>query len=167
MALALAAHEPRATVYAADLSGAAVELARRNAVRLGLDERVEFRVGDLLTPFEEPRFLGQVDVLTCNLPYISETRIDRLPAETSRHEPRMAFDGGAFGVSVLQRLTRSAGRFLRPGGWLVFETGARQGEAMVRRLAANPSVAEVRSVADPDGVVRVVLGQATAAIGIA
>ena len=65
LALALAQHEPKAQVFASDLSEEAVALARRNAQHLGLSDRVELRAGDLLAPFDEPRFHGAVDLLVC------------------------------------------------------------------------------------------------------
>src|SRR4051812_40226037 len=65
LALAYAYYEPLATVYAADLSSEAVELGRRNVKFMGLDKRVEVRIGDLLEPFESPEFLGRCDFLSC------------------------------------------------------------------------------------------------------
>lgn len=161
VALALAANEPLARVYGADLSEAAIGLARRNAARLGLDDRTGFRAGDLLSPFDEPAFLGRVDVLTCNPPYISSAKVDALPAEIGRHEPRMAFDGGPFGVRVLERLLRDAPRFLGPSGSLVFEVGLGQGQALMRRLAGGSAFEDVEGRQDAAGQVRVVLARAT------
>ncbi len=118
VAAALALAEPRAIVYASDLSEDAVALARRNVAYLGLDDRVSLRVGDLLAPFDVDGFRGSVDLLTCNPPYISTARVDAMPSEIARHEPALAFDGGPLGVRILQRLIREAPQLLRPGGWL-------------------------------------------------
>lgn len=159
LALALAHHEPRAQVFAADLSAEAVDLARRNARHLGLDGRVELRVGDLLAPFDEARFHGAVDLLVCNPPYISSPKVATMPGEISDHEPRLAFDGGPLGVRILQRLIRESPRYLKPGGWLAFEVGHGQGPAVLKRLGAQHDFDRTDSTVDAAGEIRVVLGR--------
>lgn len=159
VALAMAVRVPAARVCAADLSVDAVALARRNVQHLGLQARVEVQEGDLLAPFDIPEFIGAVDVLTCNPPYISSGRVPAMAAEIALHEPSLAFDGGPLGVRILQRLLREGPRFLRPGGWLVFEVGAGQGPGVMRRLSSGAGFGELRSVSDDDGDIRVVLAR--------
>lgn len=157
LALALAFHEPKARVYAADLSAEAVALARRNARHVGLEQRVEFRDGDLLAPFDEAGFHGRVELLVCNPPYISAKKVDAMPGEIIGHEPRLAFDGGPLGIRILERLTREAPRFLSPGGFLMFEVGLGQGPALLKRLAGNKHYTVLKSFADDAGEIRVIL----------
>ena len=159
LALAFLAHVPGCRVLASDLSPAAVGLAQRNAERLGLVHHAEFRCGDLLTPFDTTEFLGQVDVLTCNPPYISTARAAKMPHEISGFEPPLAFDGGPLGVSILMRLVSAAPRFLKPGAWLGFEVGSGQGPAMLRLLARSGSFVEVQSFPDGAGQVRAILAR--------
>lgn len=158
LALALAHHEPRARVFAADLSGEAVELARRNASLLGLGDRVEVRTGDLLEPFDAS-FDARVDLVTCNPPYISSAKVDAMPREISGHEPRLAFDGGPLGIRILDRLIRDAQRLLRPGGWLAFEVGLGQGRGLRRRLEQRGTYTDLREVADGAGEVRALVAR--------
>lgn len=161
VALAMAVRVPSACVHAADLSADAVALAHRNAAHLGLADRVTLHEGDLLAPFDTPAFIGLVDVLTCNPPYISSARVPAMAAEIASHEPALAFDGGPLGIRILQRLLREAPRFVRPGGWLAFEVGAGQGAGVLRRLGGDTHFAELRSVSDAAGEVRVVLARRT------
>ncbi|TDK28673.1 peptide chain release factor N(5)-glutamine methyltransferase [Luteimonas aestuarii] len=162
LALALVHHVAGLTVHGADLSEAAVALARRNAATLALDARVSFQAGDLLAPFETAAFHGSVDLLTCNPPYISSGKVGAMPAEISSHEPRLAFDGGPLGVSLLSRLMQDAPRFVRAGGWLAFEVGLGQGAAMARRLRNDPAWGDVRELVDDAGAVRALLAQRAA-----
>ena len=157
LALALAHHAPHARVFAADLSAEAVSLARRNAEHLSLQARVEFRVGDLLEPFNAAEFHGAVDLLVCNPPYISSQKVDAMAGEISGFEPRLAFDGGPLGVRILQRLIREAPAYLRPGGWLAFEVGLGQGPAVLKRVQASGAFTEHCSVSDAQGEIRVLL----------
>lgn len=157
LALSLAHQTPQAQVFAADLSAEAVSLARRNAEHLSLQARVEFRVGDLLEPFNEPAFHGQVDLLVCNPPYISSQKVEAMAGEISGFEPRLAFDGGPLGVRILQRLIREAPVYLRKGGWLAFEVGLGQGPAVLKRLQAGGAFDQHRCVSDTHGDVRVLL----------
>src|SRR4030067_3596552 len=101
LALALAHYEPKARVFASDLSGEAVTLAKRNAQHLGLGNRMEVREGDLLAPFDEPVFHANVDLLVCNPPYISSRKVDTMPNEILEFEPRLAFDGRPLGLKNL------------------------------------------------------------------
>lgn len=156
VALAVAQHVSAARVFAADISQGAIELARRNARHLGLDNRVEFRCGDLLTPLTDTELLGHVDVLTCNPPYINSAKVNRMPSEISEHEPRLAFDGGALGISILMRLLQQAPQFLRSGGWLVFEVGHGQGPALMKRMTGTQAFKDVSACEDAEGVIRVV-----------
>ena len=159
VALAVAHQVPATRVFAADLSEPAVELARRNAELLGLGKKVEFRAGDLLAPFESPEFLGQVDLLTCNPPYINSAKVDRMPDEISAHEPRLAFDGGSLGIGILMRLLQQAPRFVRSGGWLAFEVGLGQGAALVKRMKSGEAFTAITTVQDEAGAIRVILAQ--------
>ncbi|HEX6640638.1 MAG TPA: HemK family protein methyltransferase, partial [Thermoanaerobaculia bacterium] len=161
VALAIAIAEPRATVFASDLSEEAVELARLNVAHAGLENRVTLRSGDLLAPFDEPEFVGTIDLLTCNPPYISSGRVDQLPAEIGGHEPRLAFDGGPLGVRILQRLIREAPRMLVPGGWLAFEVGLGQGKSVAQRMRSSGAYASVEPVEDERGETRVLIARAT------
>jgi len=156
VALSVANEVPGALVHAADLSEDAVALARRNAEFLNVQERVAFRAGDLLSPFETGQFLGAVDLLTCNPPYISSGKVQRMPDEIARHEPHLAFDGGPLGVTILMRLVQQAPRFLRPGAWLAFEVGLGQGPPMLKRLKSSAAFDEVRPHTDVNNDIRVI-----------
>ena len=159
LALAYAYYEPQARVCASDLSPEAIDLARRNAQFIGLGKRVELRVGDLLEPFESPQFVGHCDFLSCNPPYISTAKVKQMHPEISQHEPEAAFNGGAFGVSILMKLVKNAPRFLRPGGWLGFEVGHGQGAGLARQLERNPAFAAVETYSDPGGEIRAILAK--------
>ena len=159
LALAYAYYEPQAHVFGSDLSPEALELARRNLGFLGLGKRVELRLGDLLEPFESPEFLGRCDFLSCNPPYISSAKVKEMHPEISRHEPQAAFNGGAYGVSILMKLVKNAPRFLRPGGWLGFEVGHGQGAGLARQLERNPAFAAVETYSDPGGEIRAILAK--------
>jgi release factor glutamine methyltransferase len=134
LALALALNQPLARVYGADLCPQALCLAEMNAAHLGLAGGVSFLQGDLFAPFENVVFLNQVDLIVCNPPYISSRQVDLRVDEISPCEPRLAFDGGPFGVSILLRLVKEAPKFLKPGGWLCFEVGVGQAEGIRSKI---------------------------------
>lgn len=159
IALALAHQLDGLQVHGADLSAESIQLARRNASMLGLDARTRFDCGDLLAPFDKPGFAGRVDLIVCNPPYISSGKVGAMAPEISAHEPRLAFDGGPLGVSILTRLIHEAPRLLRAGGWLAFEVGAGQGAAMARRLRNHGAWDQVRELEDDKGLVRVVMAR--------
>ena len=177
LAFAIAHHVAGAKVFGTDLSEEAIAFAERNGIHLGLQTRVEFRTGDLLAPFETPDFLGHVDLVVCNPPYIASaklnqadmtvgappytrtTKVEPMAAEIVDHEPRLAFDGGPLGVTILMRLIEDAPRFLRAGGWLAFEVGLGQGAALTKRLQRDHSFREVRALVDGNGASRVILAR--------
>jgi release factor glutamine methyltransferase len=155
LALAYAHHEPKARVYAADLSEEAVELARRNASFTGLSDRVTFAAGDLFAPFQDnAALIGRCDMVSCNPPYITSARVPKMGQEISAHEPRLAFDGGALGVTILTRLFTEGPKFLKPGGVLCFEMGFGQGPVLEGRLRRQPWMQKIEAHRDPGGAIR-------------
>jgi release factor glutamine methyltransferase len=154
IALTLAYYEPHCTVVGADISPEAVQLARRNAEHLNLAGRSRFYAGDLFAPFEQDEFLGQMDLVTCNPPYISAAQVEKMPGEIANHEPRLAFDGGPFGVQVLARFMRESHRFLRPGGWICFEMGLGQGKAILNMLNKTDRFERIEALVDDASEVR-------------
>ena len=115
VALAVASHAPDARVLATDVSGDALEVARRNAWNLGLSDRIEFVQGDMLAPVEVP-----IDVIVSNPPYIPSGEIGDLAVEV-RREPRLALDGGDDGLDPLRRLLIQSAAKLAQGGVVVIE----------------------------------------------
>jgi release factor glutamine methyltransferase len=154
IALALAAHVPSARVFAADLDADAVELARLNAEHVGLAHRVDWRSGDLLAPFCNTGFAKFFDLIVCNPPYISSGKVGLMADEISAHEPRLAFDGGPLGVSLLMRLIDEAPALLKDGAWLGFEVGLGQGPSLARRLEKHADYSKVCPYKNHDDAVR-------------
>lgn len=150
IALSLLYMLPNLTAAAVDVSPAALEVARENAARLSLSDRVTFYEGDLLAPL-----LGQTfDAILSNPPYIPRKDIAALSPEV-RAEPHVALDGGADGLDFYRRLTREAAALLRPGGFLAVEAG--QGEAAaISAMARANGWTEVDIVQDLAGIDRVV-----------
>jgi release factor glutamine methyltransferase len=155
LALAMAYLVPSCIVYGADINPASIDLAVRNAEFLGLGKRAIFVEGDLFTPLDSSNFWGKADLVTCNPPYISSRRVETMPPEISGYEPRPAFDGGPFGISILTRLVKEAPAFLRPGGRLCFEVGLGQGETMARITQKTGLYSKINNVCDENGDVRV------------
>jgi release factor glutamine methyltransferase len=152
--LGVASHEPQCRALGSDLSAEAIDLARQNAVFTGLDKQVEFRIGDLFEPFYTDEFLGKVDIITCNPPYISTKKVPVLSPEISGHEPHMAFDGGPYGLNILRRLINEAPQFLRTGSYLCLEVGLGQGEIVKRMLENSNQYNNIRSLVDSNSAVR-------------
>lgn len=156
LAVALAAHEPDCTVVAVDISPEALALARQNAARCGVGDRVAFLAADLFEALDPARCSRDVDLVIGNPPYISTARLEALPPEIARHEPRAAFDGGPLGIGLLVRILKDAPRHLRPGSWLCLEVGDGQGEGMVRMMRSKSSWERIEGVPDETGRIRVI-----------
>jgi release factor glutamine methyltransferase len=142
IALTLAAEWPEAIIEAVDVSEDALSLARENAARLGLAERVSFFPGDLLA---EAR--GEFDLIVANLPYIDSDEIAGLAREV-RHDPLSALDGGARGLAVFERFIPQVTRHLR--GRLALEIGHDQAEALDALLRAH-NFQDIRLQSDYQG----------------
>ncbi len=131
IAVSLAKEYPAARVVATEISAAAAAVARRNAERNAVADRVDVRDGDLFTPVDGERF----DVIASNPPYIASSVIATLSAEV-RREPAIALDGGADGLGFYDRICAQARAHLVPGGALVVEHGYDQADAVRARFAA-------------------------------
>ena len=135
-----------------DISEEALKVARENAQRLGL--KAEFVQGDLFEPVPEKKF----DMIVSNPPYIETAVIETLMPEVRDHEPMQALDGMEDGLFFYRKIVEKAPGFLTKGGWLLFEIGHNQGEA-VSKLMTVQGFKEVEVVKDYTGLDRVVLGQ--------
>jgi release factor glutamine methyltransferase len=129
IALALAKELPQAEIVATDISTAALEIARANATRHQLDDRVQFREADLLAGFED----NSLDFIVSNPPYVGKSEEDQVQLEVRKFEPRHAVFAGPTGLEVIARLIPQARAALRPGGWLVMEISGTIAEE-VRKL---------------------------------
>lgn len=154
IALSLAAELPDAEVHATELSAAAMDVARVNARRLGLEARVAFHEGDLLLPVEGLRF----DAIVSNPPYVDPAGRVSLPPEVRDHEPALALFPPGDALSVQRRLATQALAALRPGGWLIVEVGLGQSDAVSAiQLAAGLAVEEL--VRDLQGIPRTLVAR--------
>lgn len=115
----LAAHAfPNARIDAADISGRALDVARRNVRAYQLTRRVRVMRSDLYSRLRGKRY----DLILCNPPYVTSGAMRQLPAEY-RHEPRLALAGGTDGLDVVRRILAESGAHLQPKGLLVVEVG--------------------------------------------
>jgi release factor glutamine methyltransferase len=156
LGLAVACYNPDCMVYATDLSQEAVDLTQENISFLNLDQRVHVKQGDLLSAYETDEFFGKIDLLICNPPYILSSKVQKMDTEISYNEPVLAFDGGMLGIKIIQKLISEAPKFLKSGGWLVFEVGAGQGDFIIRLCEKSQAYRDIQSVSDHAGNIRVI-----------
>lgn len=151
IAVALATEKEDIQVTATDLSGEALAVAKDNAERNGVTDRIQFLQGNLFAPVT-----GQFDVIVSNPPYISRRDFDLLPPGIRDYEPTAALLAGPEGIEFHRELICRGASFLKRGGWLLMEMGEGQGE-QIRRLFADDGgyeKADIRS--DYGGMERVI-----------
>ena len=133
IAVAIAVNLPDARVIATDVSAPALLVARGNAERHGVSNRIQFIEGDLVEPL-----IGagkeSLDIIATNPPYVPSTSPNLLPREVREHEPPVALYGGADGLDHIRRLLESAPQALKSGGHMVIEIGYGQIEETTRLL---------------------------------
>ncbi len=157
IAVAIARLRPRARVIATDLSSPSLNVARQNAMRHEVGERITWLEGDLLRPLVEKGLEGRIDVIVSNPPYIAEADWTTLQPEVRLFEPRGALVAGPQGTELHERLLQEAGRYLSPGGALIMEIGAGQARAMRGIVEQMPGYRFHRLVYDEAGLERVVI----------
>jgi release factor glutamine methyltransferase len=128
IALTLALEITSAKVVATDISATALELAQKNAATLGLQDKIDFRLGNLFEPIE-----GFFDIIVSNPPYIAANDYEELPVSVKDFEPREALLAGVSGLEFYEKLIYQAAPYLKKNGWLLLEIGAKQ-EAGIRRI---------------------------------
>jgi len=159
IAVSLARRLPRAALYATDCSAAALRVARRNAERHGVATHITWFEGDLLEPLRSNGFLGRVNVIVSNPPYIAERDWEALQPEVRLYEPLVALAGGEDGLAVYRRLVRDAVDLLCEGGWLVMEIGQGQVHPVLRLIEDRSRYGAVEIRPDRAGIARVVCAQ--------
>lgn len=148
--VSLAVHLQQTHFFGLDLSQEAVSLARSNAQQHGVDGRITFLDGDLLAPLPE-----LVDVIVANPPYVPAPNVETIQPEIRLYEPRMAVEGGEQGLEVTRRLLAEAGKYLRPRGTFLMETGHGQASEVVEAAkAAFPAAMGIDMVPDLAGIPR-------------
>src|SRR5438876_4051456 len=152
IALALAKELPQAEVHATDISTAALEVARANAARHQLENRIQFRETDLLQCLERAR----LDFVVSNPPYVGESEQDQVQLGVRKFEPRKAVFAGPTGLEVIERLIPQAQAALKPGGWLVMEISGTIAQG-VKRLLGRWNAVQVTN--DLQGIPRVASAQ--------
>ena len=156
IAVCAAKHAPHCRVLAVDSSPAALAVARENARRHGVADRIEFAEGDLLTAVPDDR---RFDFVVSNPPYVSDSELAQAAPEVRDHEPRAALAAGPTGVEVIARLTPQAAERLRPGGWLILEISPMIERQVHDCIAASGQFQTPLTVRDLAGRPRVVKAQ--------
>ncbi|PYX82998.1 MAG: peptide chain release factor N(5)-glutamine methyltransferase [Acidobacteria bacterium] len=148
IALALAKELPEAEIHATEISPAALEIARANAVRHQLESRIQFHQTHLLKGLEADSF----DLVISNPPYVGESEQDQVQLEVRKFEPRSAVFAGPTGLEIIAELIPAAQEALKPGGWLIMEISGSIAEG-VRQLLGTWQ--DVRITNDLQGIPRV------------
>ncbi len=126
IAIALSFHLPEARLIATDSSSAALKVARANADRHGVGNRIQFVEGDALEPLARLGLESAVDVLASNPPYVESANLELVQREVREWEPHNALFGGTDGLDFYRRLLPDAPQYLKPGGCIVLEIGISQ-----------------------------------------
>jgi release factor glutamine methyltransferase len=152
--VALAQGLPEAYVFATDLSSQALAIAKENARRNQVAERIAFLEGDLLSPLAKKKF----QLIASNPPYVPLADRESLSVEVREFEPHSALFAGEDGLEIYRRLIPGARELLVTGGWLVLEIGYGQRDAIASLLESN-GYPEIDFVPDYQGIPRVACAQ--------
>ena len=133
--LAIASRVKDSKVTCCDISKEAIALAKKNAAANRLSARVSCVQADALS--QAPAFLGKFDMIVSNPPYITTQEMLELPDSVKNYEPHLALHGGTDGLDFYRSIAKNYAEALKPGGYLCFEFGFGQGDAVCRILEEN------------------------------
>jgi release factor glutamine methyltransferase len=163
LAVALARELPHAEVFATDISATALEVARRNAARHGVSERVHFLQANLLESLLSSPATSHspltFDLIVSNPPYIARDAADSLAREVRDHEPHTALFGGPSGIEIYSNLIDQSRALLGSRGILVLEVGSGSADAVRRMFDSQREWANVSVTNDLAGIPRVVAAE--------
>jgi release factor glutamine methyltransferase len=157
IAVATAVALPGARIIATDFSEDALAVARRNASRHSVSDRVQFLFGDLLLPLSTLGLEETLDGVLSNPPYVAERDLPALQGEVRDWEPRLALVGGLTGLELYRRLLPQALRFLKPGGTLIMEIGYNMQAEITHLFDSGWKLEGMRD--DFSGIPRIVVAQ--------
>ena len=146
----------KVNVTCSDVSKAALEVARKNAGKLGVSKNIKFAEGDMFAPFDGRFKKKKFDLIVSNPPYIESDVIPTLQTEVKDHEPMSALDGGEDGLDFYRVIAREAGEFLKKRGILFLEIGCDQGNAVRELLTEAEGYSDVRCLKDLAGRDRII-----------
>jgi release factor glutamine methyltransferase len=158
IAISIAWECPRVRMTATDGSAQALEIARRNAKRHAVADRIEFRRADLFEPLDGGAPLGTFDLIVSNPPYVEAAALLTLAPEIRDYEPRAALAGGADGLDCYRRIAAGVLEHLAPDGALMVEIGAGQARS-VSKLFAEAGMRRLDVINDLSAVARVIIAR--------
>jgi release factor glutamine methyltransferase len=152
IAIALAVHQPRTRVTATDLSDEALDVAKWNAEKHGVADRIDFIQTDLLADVDHPQ---QFDLICSNPPYVSESEYAKLDRSVRDHEPKTALVAGEDGTEVIKRLMAESYTRLSPGGRLIIELSPMIADACEQLAEQIGELGDMRMIKDLAGHKRI------------
>lgn len=156
LGLAIACHHQYTLIHCSDLSYEAVELTNENISFLGLKHRVKVSQSDLFLNFDSVDYWNKIDLIVCNPPYISTSKVSKMASEITENEPKLAFDGGMVGLKIIQKLIQESPKFLSENGWLIFEVGHGQGPFVIQLCEKSNYYKQIKSYTDNTENIRVI-----------
>jgi release factor glutamine methyltransferase len=157
LAVSLAREVKQARIWATDISSESLEVARLNAKKHEVSERIEFRLGKLWTPLVNQGIT--FDIIVSNPPYIDSEEIKGLVPEVRDYEPRPALDGKKGGMYYIEKIIMEAPDFMCPGGWIMIEMDPDQTEKALELMGQVKGYEEKTRVKDYSDRYRVVMAQ--------
>ncbi|MCK4783566.1 MAG: peptide chain release factor N(5)-glutamine methyltransferase [Desulfobacteraceae bacterium] len=157
LAISVAKEVPQARFWATDLSAAALSLARSNAEKHGVSERIQFMRGDLWDPIINLDIT--FDIIISNPPYITSEEYNDLAPEVRDYEPRLALDGHEGGMYFIEKIIRGGLDYLSPGGWLIMEMSPDQTEKALLLIEQINGYGEKTRIKDYSHTYRVIMAQ--------
>ena len=162
IAIALAKRLPGARIIATDVSADALGVARGNAERHGVAERVDFAEGDLLKPVRAHPVAGSngsLNYLVSNPPYVPDHEWHSVEPNVKDHEPHAALRGGSDGLAFVKPLIHEGPELLAPGGQILVEIAACTATEVLTLARANPLLTDPRMLHDHEGLPRVLVAR--------
>lgn len=157
IAISIALKFPKSFIYAIDISENALRIARLNAKKHGVSERIEFLNSDLLHTLSSLKLEKKIDLIVSNPPYIKRKDIESLPVEVKGYEPVESYDGGEDGLEFIARLTEDSPYFLKQNGILAFEFGFDEKDSVCQLFDEYDFYSSVGIVKDYSGNDRIAI----------
>lgn len=159
IAVSLALELDNIRIFATDISRYALEIARMNVRRFDLEHKISLFSGDLFEPFNNSDFERKGDIIVSNPPYIPSNSVEKLPHDIIEFEPRIALDGGVYGIDIFKKLINESAMYLKPGGVLIFEIGVGQEKLITRLFERNAGFSDIKYYSNGINQIRVMSGR--------